>query len=119
MKTQILSIAILFTFFIYNDARATETTNGTANLEADISLNDLSAENSFETDLAVEDWMTDDELWSNTQLDIDDVVTVEMTMDLEPWMNDDEIFHIYQELLGTEKELKVTDWMTNDHYWRL
>ena len=110
MKTTVKQLAaLIFTALLIvavnAKTEATETVNGSLKV--------------METELKVENWMTDDSLWNTdspamvninqeteTKMILENWMTSESTWDTNFWLN-----------LEPETELEVEDWMTNDEAW--
>ena len=80
-----------------------------------------------ETDLEIENWMTDDSLWSNNIAETTVAifnVEEESDLDIEEWMTDESLWsngvtETTAAIFNVEEEsdLDIENWMTNDYYW--
>jgi len=65
-----------------------------------------------ETDLILESWMTNEETWN---LEYSFVEEAETAMELEGWMIKDEVWNA--NVINNESELTVEPWMINNNFW--
>ena len=72
----------------------------------------------IETSLELENWMTDQNLWSTNSLYTADFALpeTEATLDLESWMTSEEVWEVQETIV--EEELEVESWMTNPEVWK-
>jgi len=73
----------------------------------------------IETALQLENWMTDETVWNSSDVNNADVVLeTEAGLQLEDWMTDSEDWNADNGLVE-ETELELESWMTNDSSWNV
>lgn len=106
LKTVALIIAVIFTV---GTANATEKVTKASGHE-----------NIIETSLNIENWMTNDAIWSTSDLS-NFVEAQEETLYLENWMTNSDVWStsIDWAVETSEANLELEDWMTNDLAWEV
>ena len=84
--------------------------------------NDVTAsslENTMETSLQLENWMTDETVWTITNTAVL-TVEAETGLEMENWMTNESTWEVKHPLLSeTETDLQLEGWMTNNKIWNI
>ncbi len=111
MKTTFnkLTAVVIFAFILLAGNVKAEGNDATAS----------SLENTTETSLKMENWMTDDALWSISTSEAL-MMEAEAGLELENWMTNDSTWDVKHPLLSeTDSSLQLEDWMTNNKIWNI
>ena len=69
-----------------------------------------------ETNLQLENWMTDETVWNTNSINMAEfVLETETSMELEDWMTNDETWNTVSN--NDEPKLTVENWMVNSNLW--
>jgi hypothetical protein len=125
MKTTIKQIAtgtFIALLFLVGNAKASCLENNETNLQLENWMTDYSiwdiksynvAElgNEMEETLFVEDWMTNENVWN-----LGFINETETSLELENWMTDEEVWNKNVQI--AESTLTVEDWMISNEFWQ-
>ncbi|WP_319272893.1 hypothetical protein [uncultured Draconibacterium sp.] len=106
LKTVALIIAVIFTV-------------GTANATEKVTKAS-SHENIIETSLNIENWMTNEAIWSTSDA-FNFVEAQEEMLNLESWMTNSDVWSTVADLAAQTEDanLELEDWMTNETAWEV
>nr|WP_321355006.1 hypothetical protein [uncultured Draconibacterium sp.] len=106
LKTVALIIAVIFTV-------------GTANATEKVTKAS-SHENIVEASLNLESWMTDDAIWSTSDV-TNFAEAQEESLNLENWMTNSDVWSTSSDWAAntTEANLELENWMTDDIAWKV
>ena len=106
LKTVALIIAVIFTI-------------GTANATENVTKAS-GHENIVEASLNIENWMTNDAIWSTSDV-TNFVEAEEESLNLESWMTNSDVWSTSTDWAAntTEANLELEDWMTNEIAWEV
>jgi hypothetical protein len=78
-----------------------------------------SSQESIETTLQIEKWMTNEAIWNTNSIRIAEISQeTETNLELENWMTNPETWNFRNDFLEeTEAALELESWMTNDETW--
>ncbi len=108
MKTKISQIAavVFIALFIF-----------AGNAKADGIKKDASGHENIEAALNIENWMINENIWSEREVAICELETEE-ALPLENWMTNATLWDLETEVgAETEQSLAIEPWMTNENIW--
>ncbi len=91
----------------------------TFNVNAEGTEKPIITQETVETDLELDSWMTDSNLWDIKSTEIF-ATEVENELEMESWMVADSTWDMQPILANeTENTLQLEDWMTNKNFWNI
>ncbi len=126
MRTQqfIKTALILSLFGFISVEQSGATTPASKELKTNYVLDESNFE---ETDLVIEDWMSNDAFWNKTSDNNNSsskTSTDEGKLNIEEWMNNDNYWMVKKTTMQdldheqVEKPLEISEWMISDNYWK-
>jgi hypothetical protein len=91
------------------------------NVKAEGTETKASSQESIETTLQLEKWMTDETIWNTNSFNISEFVQeTETSMELENWMTSTETWNFNNNFVEeTEAGMELESWMTSEDTWNL
>ena len=119
MKTQLFFSAIIISMLITFSGKvnAKEVLRPNENSLASPKIEQLE----FESDLQIENWMVNEDLWNKSEFLFNLPETPEADLTIEDWMHSDSFFKINKQTENEDSADRLTleSWMTDNNIWRL